>query len=148
MEAQITAPRNLEPDATEIVEISKKYPVQPIDEAKLKEAWLHLIAYWREHHYNSTEIIILDRKFDWQPPQLILTLENNLQQEIVEQRKRSWIRFLQEQMRNASPIEIITQISTNTDDKPPYTNSEKWQYLYKKYPAMGLLKNNLDLEIE
>jgi hypothetical protein len=149
LEAQIIAQKTLEQQIAEVqVDIKEKYPVQPIDEEKLKEAWLQLIAYWREHHYNSMEVIILDRKFEWSNPVLTLHIENNLQQEAVEKRKGYWVRFLQEQMHNASPIEIITKITANQEDKTPYTNSEKWQYLFKKYPAMDLLKNKLGLDIE
>ncbi len=149
LEAQIIAQKTLEQQTPEIqVDVKEKYPVQPIDEKKLKEAWLQLIAYWREHHYNSMEVIILDRKFEWSNPILTLHLENNLQQEAVEKRKGYWVRFLQEQMHNASPIEITTKIILNPEGKIPYTNTEKWQYLLKKYPAMDLLKNNLGLDIE
>lgn len=134
--------------AETVIDIKDKYPVQPIDKDKLQTAWLQLIAYWREHHYNSTEIIILDRKFEWKNPQIILSLENNLQIEILHKRKAFWIRFLQEQMHNASNIEIIAKIVENQEDKVPYTNSEKWQYLHKKYPEMEILKTKLDLDIE
>ncbi|GAB4125718.1 MAG: hypothetical protein OHK0045_10310 [Raineya sp.] len=130
------------------IDIKKKYPVQPIDEEKLKNAWLQLVAYWREQHYNSTEVIILDRKFEWQAPKVVLSLENNLQVEVLEKRKSTWVRLLQEQMQNASNIEICAKIAENQEDKIPYTNAEKWQYLHKKYPAMELLKNKLGLDIE
>lgn len=131
-----------------LIDVKDKFPVQPIDEAKLRAAWLHLLAYWREHHYNSTEIIILDRKFEWQNPVITLNLDNNLQQEAVEKRKGFWIRFLQEQMHNASPIEISVKVVEKQNDKVPYTNAEKWQYLSKKYPAMDLLKSKLGLDID
>jgi DNA polymerase-3 subunit gamma/tau len=149
LEAQIEVQKTLEQKTAEVsLDIKDKYPVQPIDEAKLREAWLKLLAHWREHHYDSTEIIVLDRKFEWQNPVITLTLDNNLQQEAVEKRKGFWIRFLQEKMNNASPIEILTKVVENQTDKVPYTNAEKWQYLNKKYPVMDLLKTKLGLDID
>ena len=149
MEAQIEAQKALEQKTAEVaIDIKDKYPVQPIDEAKLREAWLHLLAYWREHHHNSTEITILDRKFEWQNPTISLILDNNLQREAVEKRKGFWIRFLQEEMKNASPIDIVGKVVENQADKVPYTNVEKWQYLNKKYPAMDLLKSKLGLDVD
>jgi DNA polymerase-3 subunit gamma/tau len=149
LEAQIEAQKVSEQKNEEIVviDIKSKYPVQPIDEAKLQEAWLKLLAYWRKHHYDSTEIVVLDRKFQWQNPVLTLTLENTLQREVVEKRKSTWIRFLQEQMQNAHTIEISAEIEANYTQKVPYTNSEKWEYLSKKYPVMDLLKTKLGLDI-
>jgi hypothetical protein len=149
LEAQIEAQKVSEQKNEEIVliDIKSKYPVQPIDEAKLQEAWLKLLAYWRKHHYDSTEIVVLDRKFQWQNPVLTLTLENTLQREVVEKRKSTWIRFLQEQMQNAHTIEISAKIEANYTQKVPYTNSEKWEYLSKKYPVMDLLKTKLGLDI-
>jgi len=149
LEAQIEIQKDLEQKTAEIViDVKDKYPVQPINEEKLKTAWLQLVAYWREHHYNSTEVIILDRKFEWQNPQIILSLENNLQKDALDKRKCFWISFLQEQMHNASSIEIVAKIVENQEDKMPYTNSEKkWQYLLKKYPTIYLLQNKLGLDI-
>jgi len=149
LEAQIEAQKVSEQKREDaiIIDIKSKYPVQPIDEAKLQEAWLKLLAYWREHHYDSTEIVVLDRKFQWQNPVLTLTLDNPLQQEVVEKRKSTWIRFLQEQMQNAHTIEISAKIEANYTQKVPYTNAEKWEYLSKKYPVMDLLKTKLGLDI-
>lgn len=47
-------------------------------------------------------------------------------------------------------IEINFYISSTTDEKPsiPYTESEKWQALAEKYPALATLKTKFGLDFE
>ena len=47
-------------------------------------------------------------------------------------------------------IEINFHISSGTDEKPsiPYTESEKWQALAEKYPALASLKTKFGLDFE
>lgn len=77
-------------------------------------------------------------------------LDNELQlQRLTLDLKPKLLGHLRREFNNES-IDINFLISSHSDDNPsvPYTESEKWQALVEKYPALATLKTKFGLDFE
>jgi DNA polymerase III subunit gamma/tau len=77
-------------------------------------------------------------------------LDNELQlQRLTLDLKPKLLGYLRRQLNNES-IDIIFTISAHQDKTTaqPYTDSEKWQALVEKYPALASLKSKFGLDFE
>jgi len=77
-------------------------------------------------------------------------LDNELQsQRLSLDFKPKLLAYLRRQLNNES-IDISFSITSHTDHttSQPYTDSEKWQVLVEKYPALALLKSKFGLDLE
>jgi len=77
-------------------------------------------------------------------------LDNEMQlQRLTLELKPKLLGYLRQEFKNES-IEIAFLVSDVKDQKPsvPYTESEKWQALVEKYPALATLKTKFGLDFE
>lgn len=77
-------------------------------------------------------------------------LDNELQsQRLSLDLKPKLLGYLRRQLNNEA-IDISFSITAHTDNTAaqPYTDSEKWQVLVEKYPALDALRSKFGLDIE
>jgi len=77
-------------------------------------------------------------------------LDNELQlQRLTDDLKPKLRGYLRRELNNEL-IDIVLTISAHPDEGPsvPYTESEKWQALVEKYPALASLKSKFGLDFD
>lgn len=83
--------------------------------------------------------------------QILISLENQLQNEIIEKIYNQLLFFLRNELQN-DKITLQTQIKeedkATTNKKHLYTVEEKYQYLKQKNQLLDKLKNDLDLDFD
>lgn len=131
-DAEISSPTELKPFTQDQLNHIWKIFVEDIDAPQLKSAL-------------SSRLPLL--KEEWK---IIYELDNELQnQRIILELKPQLLGFLRQHFENEK-IEIEFIIVENEDYKPdvPYTDTEKWQALAEKYPALVSLKNKFGLDFQ
>ena len=76
-----------------------------------------------------------------------LTLPNSFQSLTIEGLQQELLTYLRTKLNNGK-ISLHTEVEKTEDKKMIYTNSEKFDYLTKKYPALKELKARLDLDTD
>ena len=76
-----------------------------------------------------------------------LTLPNSFQSLTIEGLQQELLTYLRTKLNNRK-IQLITEIEKFEDKKMIYTNSEKFDFLAKKYPNLNELKSRLDLDTD
>lgn len=75
------------------------------------------------------------------------TIENKVQQEVLEQERLDLLSFLRKQLNNYS-INLKTMINTVESERKPYTTGDKFKRMAEKNPAINKLKQLFDLDID
>lgn len=75
------------------------------------------------------------------------TIENKVQQEVLEQERLDLLSFLRKQLNNYS-INLKTMINTVESERKPYTTGDKFKRMAEKNPAINKLKQVFDLDID
>jgi DNA polymerase-3 subunit gamma/tau len=122
--------------------------VKPFTHAKLVEVWKIFVGKIEAPQLKSA-LSSRDPNLNegWR---IEYELDTELQlQRLILELKPKLLGFLRRELSNES-IEIEFLISTHSDDKHsvPYTESEKWQALVEKYPALATLKSKFGLDFE
>lgn len=82
----------------------------------------------------------------WNDKVMIIKVLNNSQEHEIRKIHDNLLHFLKTKLENAS-IKIEIEHSTDeTTTTRPYTAKEKYQYFVEKYPELGQLKDQLDLD--
>jgi hypothetical protein len=121
---------------------------KPLTQEKLTEVWKLFVekieAPQLKSALSSREPKLTDQK------RIEYFLDNELQlQRLTLDLKPKLLGHLRNEF-GIESIEINFYISSGTDEKPsvPYTESEKWQALVEKYPALATLKTKFGLDFE
>ncbi|MBI2268802.1 MAG: DNA polymerase III subunit gamma/tau [Bacteroidetes bacterium] len=75
------------------------------------------------------------------------TIENKVQQEVLEQERLDLLSFLRKELNNYS-INLKTIINTIESERKPYTTGDKFKRMAEKNPAINKLKQLFDLDID
>ncbi|MDZ7605831.1 MAG: hypothetical protein U5K79_09660 [Cyclobacteriaceae bacterium] len=76
-----------------------------------------------------------------------LTLSNSFQAITIESLQQELLAFLRGALKNSS-IRLLVEIEKTEDKKMIYTNSEKYEYLSKKYPNLQALRSRFELDTD
>ncbi len=76
-----------------------------------------------------------------------LTLPNSFQALTIEGLQQELLTTLRTNLNNKD-IQLITEVEKVENKKMIYTNSEKFEYLAKKYPNLRELRKRLDLDTD
>lgn len=119
----------------------------PVSVDTLKEEWNKftemLKSKGRDREFNT-----LNQKVEFHDDLSInLTLPNSFQSLTIEALQQELLTHLRATLNNKN-IQLKTEIEKVEDKKMIYTNSEKFEYLAKKYPNLLELKQRLDLDTD
>ena len=78
---------------------------------------------------------------------LILDIENTVQDDLINSVRPELVSWLRREMKN-SKIQLFTKINQEVKDKIIYTDSEKYEEIVKKNPAIGLLRKKFKLDFD
>lgn len=90
----------------------------------------------------------------WKEPQLLdndvisISIENTLQQDEIFKNKNEITLFLRRELKNDNISVIWTIVESTPEDRRPYTDTEKYEYLANKAPAVRDLRDQLGLDLE
>ena len=76
-----------------------------------------------------------------------LIIPNSFQSLTIEGLQQELLTYLRTKLNNSN-IQLVTEIEKIENKKLIYTNSEKFDYLAEKYPALKQLKSRLDLDTD
>lgn len=114
-----------------------------------------LILIWeRMAEQFSSESPLLHNTLLWKKPILeegnIITIciENSIQEEEIFRNKPEIIRFLRKELHNDSITITIKVIESIQEERRPYTDTEKFEYIANKAPSLRKLKDQLGLDLE
>jgi DNA polymerase-3 subunit gamma/tau len=90
----------------------------------------------------------------WKEPQLLdndvisISIENSLQQDEIFKNKNEITLFLRRELKNDNISVTWTVVESTPEDRRPYTDTEKYEYLANKAPAVRDLRDQLGLDLE
>jgi len=121
---------------------------KPFTQEKLTEVWKVFVEKFEAPQLKSALSSREPKLLDQWHIEYVLDTELQLQRLTLDL-KPKLLGHLRRELSNES-IEIDFLISTHHDEKPsvPYTESEKWQSLVEKYPALAALKTKFGLDFE
>ncbi len=131
-------------DAKVVVEQIERAPVTTTD---LKATWKKfnekLKTEGREREFN-----ILNQKVEFGEDLTInLTLSNSFQAITIESLQQELLAYIRGALKNSS-IRLNVIIEKTEEKKMIYTNSEKYEYLAKKFPNLQSLRSRFELDTD
>lgn len=121
---------------------------EPVSQGALLKVWPSMVASLSE------ELPLLQNTLLWKEPELLedlkirVFMENTLQQDEVFRNRNDITLYLRKALKNDT-LSIETQIVECTnEERKPYTDTEKYDFVVKKAPAVRDLKDQLGLELE
>ncbi len=119
----------------------------PVTVEQLKTEWKKfadkLKNEGRDREYNT-----LNQQVEYHENLTInLTLPNSFQALTIEGLQQELLTTLRANLNNKD-IQLITEVEKVENKKMIYTNSEKFEYLAKKYPNLRELRKRLDLDTD
>jgi DNA polymerase-3 subunit gamma/tau len=114
---------------------------------ELKSSWQKftekLKAEGRDREFN-----IVNQKVNFSDNLSInLTLSNSFQAITIESLQQELLAYLRGTLKNSS-IRLLVEIEKTEEKKMIYTNSEKYEYLAKKYPGIQALRSRFELDTD
>jgi len=114
---------------------------------ELKSIWQKftekLKAEGREREYNTlNQKVIFGEDLS-----VNLTLSNSFQAITIESLQQELLAYLRITLKN-STIRLVVEIEKTEEKKLIYTNSEKYEYLSKKYPNLQALRSRFELDTD
>ncbi len=94
-----------------------------------------------------TEELILSRGYQTDGHTLLLTLDNQIQMDSLNNMRMDLLEFLRRGLNNRN-IQVKAELGAVEIRKSIYTNLEKFKYLSQKHPVLSDLRTQLGLEIE
>jgi DNA polymerase-3 subunit gamma/tau len=94
-----------------------------------------------------TEELILSRGYQAEGHTLLLTLDNQIQMDSLNNMRMDLLEFLRRGLNNRN-IQVKAELGAVEIRKSIYTNLEKFKYLSQKHPVLTDLRTQLGLEIE
>ncbi|MDJ1500712.1 DNA polymerase III subunit gamma/tau [Xanthocytophaga agilis] len=119
------------------------YGNEPFTPDQLLRQWQ---AFAKTRSY-PTELLILNRGYEFQNGTIMLKLENQIQLTQLNEFRYELLEFLRKRLRN-STIQIQGEIVEQGKKRMVYTNREKFDYLAEKYPVLNDLKSQLGLDMD
>jgi DNA polymerase-3 subunit gamma/tau len=121
--------------------------IQKINPADIEKYWDEFSSVLKGDDKNI-ESHLMDRKFQLEEGnRLILTIDNLLEEDILNRFKSELLKFLQKKLENNS-ISIETRLNKLPVTQKLFTNTDKFLHLTKKYPVLNDLKIKLSLDPE
>jgi DNA polymerase III subunit gamma/tau len=127
--------------------IITKIPDQAVTLESLKTAWVQLIRHREQVSTSVSEQIILNRAFILEGFDIHLTLDNPLQEGILNEIKLDLLKFLRQNLQNRQ-LQLSWHVAANDAKRNPYTPQEKFNALAEKNPHLLDLQRALGLEVE
>lgn len=119
------------------------YGNEPFTPDQLLQQWQ---AFAATRSY-PTELLILNRGYEFQNGTILLKLENQIQLTQLNEFRYELLEFLRKRLRN-STIQMQGEIVEQGKKRMVYTNREKFDYLAEKYPVLNDLKSQLGLDMD
>lgn len=121
---------------------------EPVSQGSLMKVWSAMVESLSE------ELPLLQNTLLWKAPELLensgirVFIENTLQQDEIYKNRGEITLYLRKALKNDA-LFIETQIVESVDgERKPYTDTEKYEYVVKKAPAVRDLKEQMGLELE
>lgn len=121
---------------------------EPVSQGSLLKVWPAMVQSLSE------ELPLLQNTLLWKNPELLensgirVFIENTLQQDEIYKNRGEITLYLRKALKNDA-LFIETQIVESVDgERRPYTDTEKYEYVVKKAPAVRDLKEQMGLELE
>jgi len=139
--------QNLSKVEDEVKEASIQLENAAVSVEELKSVWKHftekLKAEGREREYNTlNQKVIFGEDLS-----VNLTLSNSFQAITVESLQQELLAYLRGTLKHSS-IRLVVEIEKTEEKKLIYTNSEKYEYLSKKYPNLQALRSRFELDTD
>lgn len=122
-------------------------PKQEFTQEKLEKVWLYYTESIAGQYPNYYSILSSRKPIIKEGYNLELNLDNRGQEIAFKERKADLMDFLRTELRNQD-IQLEITIAENSEQSKPYTPEEKYRSMTEKNPALKVLKDGLELEIE
>jgi len=122
-------------------------PQDDFDLENLEKVWLLFLEKAKAERQRVTLATLSDKPLAVDGAKVILTLDNNIQEQSFNAIKRELLFFLREKLNNYA-LSISIKIVEGTQKLEPYSPQEKYQYLLEKNPLLDQLRTDLNLEIK
>ena len=76
---------------------------------------------------------------------LEIEIENSIQDDLISSVKPDLLTFLRKELSN-SKIQLVTKLSEKSKDKIIYSDTDKYEEMVKKNPALSLLRQKFNLD--
>ncbi len=120
---------------------------EPFEENDLLKAWDEFLQLLKNRGRDS-EYTTLNQPMHIEDEAVIrITLANSFQLLTVENIQQELLTYLRQKLRNGS-IMLKPDVQKFEEKKLIYTNSEKFEHLAKKYPALRDLKQRFELDTD
>lgn len=102
----------------------------------------------------SSESPLLHNTLLWKKPELdeqnvvTISIENSIQEEEIFRNKNEITRFLRKELKNDSITVATKVIESIQEERRPYTDTEKFEFIANKAPSLRKLKDQLGLDLE
>jgi DNA polymerase III subunit gamma/tau len=131
----------------EVKEVVVQIESTAVSVEELKLTWQKFIeklkTEGREREFN-----IINQKVSFNEDLTVnLTLSNSFQAITIESLQQELLAFLRGTLKNSS-IRLLVEIEKTEEKKMIYTNSEKYEYLSKKYPNLQALRKRFELDTD
>jgi DNA polymerase-3 subunit gamma/tau len=134
----------VEPD-TEKSGAEKDIPSNKFSMIQLKQAWKEFTENLKEQS-NEIEYKLMERDFTLEEDhKIILPIDNIIEEDILARFKLDLLKHLRTKLKN-DQVRIETKLKKSEPGKKLFTNTDKFQYLAKKYPTLNDLKSKLGLD--
>ena len=119
----------------------------PFSQVDLEGVWPDMVAVVANNNSNFQTTLSKHKPTLKEKYLVELVLENHVQEDEINLKKSDLINFLRKKLKN-DLIHISTVIQKDISESKPYTPMEKFNKMAEKNPALRMLKNQLDLEID
>ncbi|HLF35507.1 MAG TPA: DNA polymerase III subunit gamma/tau [Cyclobacteriaceae bacterium] len=120
-------------------------PSNKFSMTQLKEAWNEFTEYLKKQS-NEIEYKLMERDFTLEEDhKIILPIDNIIEEDILARFKQDLLKHLRTNLKN-DQVNIETKLKKSESGKKLFTNTDKFQYLAKKYPTLNDLKSKLGLD--
>lgn len=134
-----TKEENAQPTSTGEVEN------QPVELESLKKHW-HTFAITKKEEGKNSTYVLLNQEISFTDEHKIgIKLSNTVQQPLLEGVRTELTQYLRKQLKNQNLV-IHAELIEMKSEEMIYTNTEKFNYLAKKYPELKNLKDRLGLD--
>ena len=122
-------------------------PQDAFELGNLEKVWQQYLEKAKAERQRVTLATLSDKPLAVDGAKVILTLDNNIQEQSFNAIKRDLLFFLREKLNNYA-LNISIKIVEGTQKLEPYSPQEKYQYLLEKNPLLDQLRTDLNLEIK
>ena len=124
------------------IEVAVNQGRETIHPKQLREVW---DEYAEQRRSQAAEYQILKREFEFENPAIQVTLNNPVEETLLENFRNDLVQLLRDKLKN-SELTIQTVLKEASGKKIMYTSKEKFEHLAEKNPYLNELKDRLGLD--